>query len=79
MKSYNTTRRNWDFLPGFRVATRTLWFVSQLEITKTGQLDAISDFQCITYLFEKSLDHIFGLTLVKANFFEKQVSELSFG
>jgi len=79
MKSHDTASRNRNFLAGFGIASGTLGLVTQLKIAETGKLYAIACFKSIANLFEKSLNHVLGLTLVEANPLKQQVSEFRFG
>ena len=67
-----------NFLTCFRIATRALRFIAQLEISEAGKFDSVSGLQGIANFFKKSFHHIFGFSLVEAYLFKQQVSELGF-
>src|SRR5690348_7070015 len=75
----NPTRSDRDLFAGLRIASGALRFLPQLEIAKTGQLDAVAGLQRDSDLLEKALDHVLGLPLIEAELFEEQVGEFGFG
>src|ERR1035437_5953980 len=79
MESHDTSSRNRNFLSGFRIASRTLRFVAQLEISEPREFDSVAAFKRITDLFKEGFDHILGLAFVEADFFEQQICEFCFG
>ena len=54
-----------DFFPCLGVTARPLAFVAKVEVAETGQLDLLVLFKCVPNFFEKQLDQLLGLTLVK--------------
>jgi len=55
-----------------------LRLVTQLEIAETGKLDAVAALERVADLFEEGFDHVLGLTLVEADFFEQQIGKFCF-
>src|SRR5262245_32989983 len=67
-----------NLLAGLGVATGPLRLVAKLEISDSGQLDALAAFQGQPDLLEERLDHVLRLALVEADFLKKHVRQLGF-
>ncbi len=78
VKSDNATCGHHDLLTSHRISARTFNFVTRLETTETGEFDAFTTNQTGTYLGEKSIDHLFGFTLVQANTAHDSLSKFGF-
>src|SRR5690606_21189451 len=72
MESDDAACRNRNFLAGFRIASRSLRLVAQLEVAKAGQLDRFAALQRIADFVEEGFDHVLGFALVQADLFEQQ-------
>jgi hypothetical protein len=79
MKSNHSSRGDRDFFTGLGIAAWSLRLVAQLKVSESRKLYAITTLQGIPDFFEKSLDHVLGLTLVEADLLEQQVGEFCLG
>jgi len=63
---HDTTRRDWDFLAGFRITPRALSLIAQVKVAETGQLYLFVMLERLTDFLEKQLDQLLGLALIQA-------------
>src|SRR5258706_15606042 len=68
-----------DLLAGLWVAPRALRFVAQLEVAKTGELDALAALERSANLLEERLDHVLCLALVQSDLLKQQIGQLGLG
>src|SRR4051794_29563049 len=79
VERHDATRSDRDLFAGFRIATGTLWLLAQLEIAEARELHAVTGLERDSDLFEETLHHVLGFTLVESELLEEQVREFSLG
>jgi hypothetical protein len=69
-KCDHTPGRDRYLLTGFGISPRTWRFIAKLKVAETRQPYRFTGFQRLTNLFKKTLDDLFGLTLVETEILE---------
>src|SRR2546427_3745789 len=75
----NAAGRDRNFLTRLGVASRSLRLFAELEISETGQLDAVAGLERDADFLEEALDHVLGFALVEPELLEKQIGKFGFG
>src|SRR5687768_5087342 len=75
---HDAARRDGNFLAGFRISSRPLVLVTQIEVSEAGKLDLLSDGQGGPQIFEKGVDELACFTLVQAELVEQRLGHVRF-
>src|SRR5690554_2332609 len=73
---HNTASSDWNFFAGFRITAGTLFFVPEIKIAETRQLDLFIMPESIPDLVEECLNHFLSFTLVQSNFLKQSLSHI---
>jgi len=68
---HHSARGDRNIFPRLRVTARTLVFVTQIKITKSGQFYLFSVFQRAANLFKKKFYQLFGIAFAQPEFFKQ--------
>src|ERR1043166_8387185 len=70
VKGDDAASRDRNLLARLGIAPRTLWLFAELEISETGQLDAVAGLERNAHFLEEALDHVLGFALVEPQLLE---------
>lgn len=79
VESHHPPRRNRDGFTGTRIATRTRFFGTDLEIAEASNLDVGARNQLLHHELKESVHHVFGLALVQADVLVQKLGQVRLG
>lgn len=79
VKGYDLTGRDGGFFTCLGITPWPRGFSTGIEYAEAGQFYLFISFQTVRDFFEKSLNHLLGFPLVKANAVDELFSEICFG
>src|SRR4051794_28034732 len=77
-ESHNASRADGNLLARFRVASRTLVFIAQVEIAEAGKLDLFAVGERMSHFLEEQVDEFARFAFVEAQLIEQRLSHLRF-
>lgn len=75
MKCHHAARWNVRHDASLWIATRSRYFVADLEVAEAGKFDGVTALKRIANFREECLDHVFRFALVQADVFDQEFAE----